>query len=282
MDFSYSLEKVSSILEDFYALTNFRIALFDANFNELLAVPSRLSNFCKILREDTTMHTKCLKCDIHNFNTVKRTQKSHLYQCHAGLKEMIVPILSNEVIIGYLMCGQVRTNTSGLDSWEMFEKVIKDCSIDCNSLKTNFETQSTYNDNLLISSMHMVEILAKHLEQSRSLVINKESLSFKIDEYILAHLKEPLHIPLLCQKFNYQKSTFYKVTNKIYPMGIMKHIKHIRIQKAKHLLSTTNLNISEIAEEVGIEDYNYFTKIFKIEENCTPREYRKNNISCIR
>lgn len=58
----------------------------------------------------------------------------------------------------------------------------------------------------------------------------------------------------------------------------MQHIRQLRIQKAKQYLSDTDLHIYEIAELVGIPDYNYFTKIFKKEANCTPKEFRENSI----
>lgn len=48
-----------------------------------------------------------------------------------------------------------------------------------------------------------------------------------------------------------------------------------RIQAAKSLLSGTDLRISEISRQVGIGDYNYFSKIFKRETGRSPREYRR-------
>ena len=63
----------------------------------------------------------------------------------------------------------------------------------------------------------------------------------------------------------------------MFGVGIMKHVKNLRIQTAKELLSSTNFPISDIAYEVGFSDYSYFTKVFKEEVRCTPREFRKNN-----
>ena len=49
----------------------------------------------------------------------------------------------------------------------------------------------------------------------------------------------------------------------------------LRMQKAKELLMNDRLSIQEIAEEVGYNDYFYFTKVFKRTENISPSKYRK-------
>lgn len=48
-----------------------------------------------------------------------------------------------------------------------------------------------------------------------------------------------------------------------------------RIRAAKGMLASTNLPVSDIANYVGIPDWNYFTKLFKKSEGCTPKDYRK-------
>ncbi len=49
----------------------------------------------------------------------------------------------------------------------------------------------------------------------------------------------------------------------------------VRIQRAKRLLSSTNLSIIDIAASVGIEDQSYFSRLFKKETGITPSAFRK-------
>ena len=39
-------------------------------------------------------------------------------------------------------------------------------------------------------------------------------------------------------------------------------VRSIRLQKAKELLLTTDLNVSEVAYDVGFKDLSYFSKCF--------------------
>ena len=48
-----------------------------------------------------------------------------------------------------------------------------------------------------------------------------------------------------------------------------------RLEKSRQLLSETDLSIKEITAEVGYNDQNYFSRIFKTKYGLSPKEYRK-------
>ncbi|HSC54920.1 MAG TPA: helix-turn-helix transcriptional regulator [Phnomibacter sp.] len=54
------------------------------------------------------------------------------------------------------------------------------------------------------------------------------------------------------------------------------HIHNTVIEKAKELLSTTNLTVSEIAYQLGFEYPQSFNKLFKNKTNLTPLEFRQS------
>jgi AraC-like DNA-binding protein len=52
---------------------------------------------------------------------------------------------------------------------------------------------------------------------------------------------------------------------------------HLRIHKAKVLLTSTNQPLKEIALNVGFDSSNYFYRLFKQKTGLTPSDYRKKN-----
>ncbi|MBQ8526394.1 MAG: helix-turn-helix transcriptional regulator [Clostridia bacterium] len=58
-------------------------------------------------------------------------------------------------------------------------------------------------------------------------------------------------------------------------VNISEYIRKVRIKQAKILLLETNDSISQISEKCGFTDSNYFSYIFKQEENISPLRYRK-------
>lgn len=57
------------------------------------------------------------------------------------------------------------------------------------------------------------------------------------------------------------------------PLG---YIFKLRIKAAMNLLENTKLSISQISEEVGFADANYFTRVFKKHTGISPIKYRNN------
>ena len=51
----------------------------------------------------------------------------------------------------------------------------------------------------------------------------------------------------------------------------------VRMEEAKNLLTTTKMNLSQIAYKVGYSDYDYFKTVFAKYNGITPREYQQAN-----
>lgn len=94
-------------------------------------------------------------------------------------------------------------------------------------------------------------------------------------EYIDEHIAEPFTIEILAEHVslssNYLNTVFKKETG----MNISEFILQKRIDKAKKLLRTTNLNFIQIAEQVGYQDSKYFSKIFKKATGIPMKQYRR-------
>ena len=69
---------------------------------------------------------------------------------------------------------------------------------------------------------------------------------------------------------------FCRVFRERIGMRPMEYLARKRISEAKKLLDCTDMQIQEIAAEVGIPDRNYFGITFKKYEGMTPTEYRKH------
>ena len=54
-------------------------------------------------------------------------------------------------------------------------------------------------------------------------------------------------------------------------------IKKVRIHQATRLLRTSEMNISQVAFDVGVDSLPYFTKIFKEEIGLSPSKYREKS-----
>lgn len=275
MDLIYDIQEVKNLLMDLHNITNFRVGLFDSDFSEIMAYPSRVSDICSILRSNDALMERCKACDLENFTKCKQSGEIIIYKCHAGFTEMIIPIHSDSMNIAYIMCGQISKNNEINSLYEY----LKEFDLDFEKVKKCFVNVKENSDIKINSIANIIKLSAGYLYQSGKIKLLEDSLPYKIDSYILDNITEKIDVNKLCLQFHYRKTKFYEITEQMYGVGIMKHIRQLRVQLAKNLLATTKLPISEVSAKVGIPDYNYFTKVFKEEAFCTPREYRKNNIS---
>lgn len=277
MELLFNLSELNELLESFYNISNLRIAIFNNKFHEIASYPTGISNYCEILRCDENINNKCKKCDYDAYIQCKTTGKIHIYNCHLGLTEVIAPIYSSNLIIGYIMFGQVLCNISPSTYWNNICTQLEPYNINLNMLYEEFKNIKNISSSTIKSYCKILEICANYLYSAQKLKLKENTLAYSINDYINSNICEELSISTLCNHFNIRKTTFCKLCNEYYGMGIAEHIRKIRLQKSKEYLIDTNLNISEISTLVGINDYNYFSKIFKLETGMTPREFRKLN-----
>lgn len=56
------------------------------------------------------------------------------------------------------------------------------------------------------------------------------------------------------------------------------YIRSVRLELAEELIKTTTMNISEIVYSIGLTSRSYFSKIFKMKFNCSPKKYKENQL----
>ncbi len=99
--------------------------------------------------------------------------------------------------------------------------------------------------------------------------------------YIDKNFKKDLTLEEISQEVGlslyYFSHLFKEETGKTF----VSYLNKLRINKAKHLLRNVDLNIAEVGYQVGYNDPNYFTRVFKEYENMTPSQYRKEHIDNI-
>ncbi|MFC7680655.1 response regulator [Paenibacillus sp. GCM10028914] len=58
-------------------------------------------------------------------------------------------------------------------------------------------------------------------------------------------------------------------------MSFVRYVTNLRMEKAKQLLTETNLTVWAVAESIGYSTYHHFAKVFRKETGMTPTEYRR-------
>ncbi|MBQ7349139.1 MAG: helix-turn-helix transcriptional regulator [Clostridia bacterium] len=163
------------------------------------------------------------------------------------------------------------------------------------NLPTHLENCLTGEIKLLITLCD--EIYAKYSEwkskisDATSLILKllNEKLSsreenpvvLEIKRYIQSHLSKKLCLKDIADKVGYSPNYCDTLFRTHAGTSILNHVIERRIAEAKLLLTEGALSLTEIAEAVGFEDYNYFSRTFKKKSGYTPTEFKSNTQSRI-
>ncbi|MFL1011921.1 helix-turn-helix domain-containing protein [Flavisericum labens] len=67
----------------------------------------------------------------------------------------------------------------------------------------------------------------------------------------------------------------------LFKRTVTEYIRHVRLEVARDLITTTDLNISQIVYTIGFTSRSYFSKIFKEKYGITPNEFKKQHVVAV-
>ena len=277
MDMIWNQNKMMNLLESFHSLVKARIGFCDLEGKEILCYPVPRSEYCNTIRSNKAGDNACRRCDEYAFQRAAKIKGPYVYQCHAGLIEMTAPIISpEEGRIGFLMIGQAR-QPGDLDPhlWKEIGKKAGVAAINLNKLKTDYWNLPVMKMDQGRSCANILQALAVYVWFDNYFRLQKEPLSGRVKDHIARNLDKPLSLNEIASTFKIGKTTLCKSIKQDYRITVNELIRSLRIEKAKQLLQSRELPVSAVAEQVGILDYNYFTKVFKNETGVTPSVFRK-------
>lgn len=251
---SYILENSSlnEIISLFDKLLHVRITFFDI-YNtepEKLDIPVKCP-YCAKRRKDRKFDAECRSCDIKNLEIAKQNEDIHIYECHAGMIEAIVPLYDKHgEYLGALFFGQMRNAASG----EPYSGPEKFRSLFEQAPPVTFERAHEIARLLKLISEYIInhELIKFRREQW------VEILKRKIDEKI----STPPTISEMARLVHHSESFLTHNFSKHFDNSPKQYIQSRRMEKAKELLANGK-KVYEIAAELGFYDEFHFSKTFK-------------------
>lgn len=215
-----------------------------------------------------------LKCGNHFIDLLRDTENEEI--------EVVVVHLYPEVL-KKLYTGDIATiikkqNTKGsqvVASSNVIAKFI-------DSLEFYFQNPSLVNNDLLelkIKELILLLVQSENINSVLELVTDIYStVVVPIRDVVELHLFSNLNLEQLAKLCNLSMSSFKRAFKKEFEDSPINYINKRRLEKAKELLTITELAISEIAYEIGFQDALYFTRLFKKKIGVSPSKYRVESI----
>ena len=271
---NFNVGKLDNLLYDFYTVTGITISVWDADFHQLSFQPREMCAFCQTIKSTERGKHACFMSDRKLCIESSKTGKPTKHICHAGLVDFAFPIKHKETILGYIMFGQIPYKSEEEMNCVIW-KLGKDLGLNTDKLIEEYRMLSKYDEKLIDSAANILKQATRYLWLSEYIDIGYDTVAIKIDEYIRQNIGEDISVDSICRELNIPKKRLYAISHQNFGVPIGEHICNLRIAESKLLLETTNHSIQEIACMVGIQDYNYFAKFFKLRVGSSPLKYRK-------
>ena len=306
--------KFQKIQEDISCAT--KLAIITVDYKGVpITSHSNCCDFCKSMRSSEVYRHYCEKCDSRGGLEAARIQKPFIYFCHAGLIDLAIPIIVDNLYLGAFMAGQVLLDEK--DKANNLEHILSGSGVEFSQDKT----LAAYYAKLPVMDIETIEAHAKMLQHIGNYCVEEAILrvslsqlnskkynsTFNISsehsfenghtrsvipadirikepnkilqpalEYINQHPYERITLSKMAILCNVSSSYFSKLFAKENIGSLSNYVNCIKMNKAKELLEKTDDSVRYIAEKLGFDDCSYFIKVFKSETGMTPEEFRKD------
>jgi YesN/AraC family two-component response regulator len=144
-----------------------------------------------------------------------------------------------------------------------------------------------FNDNELLIRIDKLIELRKRLQERYStfgqlpstsvkVVQIEDTFITKVRNFMEENIKnECFEIKELCALTAMSRAQLYKKFKSLTNRTISEYLRTLRLYKAKELLESTELNVTEVCFEVGFNNLSHFSRIFTEEFGVNPSEIRK-------
>lgn len=270
---NYDIAKINQTLQDFYRATGINMDLLREDFSSVGNYSHwETVRYCKAIQNTDSGKQACLCSDADLLKRCQQSKKMEMHMCHAGLIDISVPILYNDVIIGYIIFGQMKTDAP----FSAVEDYLLNLGLSAEKMKQYYQEISILDTDRIQSISHIAQILVKHILLENMLIPNWDEDIQRALHYIHANLCTPLTIQGISKNANLSKSVLYRRFHGCFGCTVSQYINKQRIAKAKELLKQGNLSVEDVSQQAGFSDHAYFSRVFKKEVGLSPMKYKRS------
>lgn len=251
--------------------------VFDQYLHILYPYNAHRLNFCECIKTNPKAQFYCVQSQE---KVVRKCRNGPFCgDCWAGVKEWVFPLPADEKILGFISVTGYR-GTADKDS---LAKIAERYNIQKENLLAKYELLSeklpefTELETLIAPLQHMFTLLYRCTERPHSDGTN--TIYRQIVDYLCTNYNRDISLSDIAEHCRYSTSHVRHLFQKYSGCTLRQYLTTLRIKRAKEYLTNTAMPISEIAYEVGFNDSNYFTSVFKKDTGLTPGAYRRNTAS---
>ena len=269
------LPEIKRMMDSFSEFSGLKVSLIDTRFRGLLTCGYQAGEYCSLLHRAQSCLTSCLQSNTEAFMRAKETKEPYIFRCPFGFVEVVVPIVENETVYGFLIAGPILEQSEGAIDLLMSQAEQYGACDNREEVLQATEKLRYYSADQTRAFCDMLILLASYILQSGEMRTSYKTVGQLTKDYIKRNLSKKITLSELSMHIHCSTVTVTQHFRHEFGISVMEYIAEKRQKLAIKLLCETNLTVAEIASRCAFCDAEYFSKCFKKQYGVTPREYRK-------
>ncbi|MCF8131306.1 MAG: helix-turn-helix domain-containing protein [Deltaproteobacteria bacterium] len=254
---------MDQIMSRLHRLFDIRITFFDMREHELGHFHVKpMSPFCAALRRNKELDARCARCDKTHLAEAKQLEDVHIYHCHSGLIEGIVPLYDRRAIyLGAIVFGQLRDPAHAPQTgWGP-------------ALKKRYANLPAYTVEKALDIGHLLKCVSESIIDNELIRYRNKPWVEKLETHIETHLHEKITTEQLAAAIDRSASFVAHHFESEFGQTPRQYILKRRMEEAKTMLGN-GASVQATAERLGFYDAFHFSKTFKRFWKTPPSSYR--------
>lgn len=158
-----------------------------------------------------------------------------------------------------------------------FSEIIKKCYESVGNERQMMKSLENIYEARTLEEMKIVveNIIQEFIQEEGQIGSDNRVVSLVIDIIKQDYGNSTLSVALIAERIGISAAYLSSLFKMEMGENLAKYISRYRIEKARELLDTTNMKISDIAERVGYFNVSYFISLFHVNVGCSPSKYRE-------
>lgn len=276
MKINYDIQKIDALLHDIAAITGLTLGFWDDKMNLLVVQPPKQNPFCYAIRCTAEGRQRCATSDHKMLTECIVNHGPATHTCHAGIPDSAVPLYYDDRLLGFISFGQLT------DSLRPFGEVwqrVKDLGIPEKKMREAYNALPHYSRDHIRATTTIAKACVEYTLLEKMISISNTTQAEDIAAYIDEHLAENITFTDIMSRFHLSKSTLYDLFHRSFKTTVHAYIQAKRLECAAVALAESEEPVAGIGTRVGINDQNYFSRIFKKTYGMPPLAYRRAHFS---
>ncbi|MEY8402839.1 PocR ligand-binding domain-containing protein [Oscillospiraceae bacterium 44-34] len=275
MDILFNEEQLLQLVTNLYVLTGLTANILDPQGRDIHLFKDH-PPFCRAINALPEGHERCISCDMCKVKNYSAEKGFQFYRCHAGICEAIMPLYDKQQPLAYLIFGCYLDDSPIEEQWEHSRPLLEWYPGGPDALHDAFFQFHQYSFQELQAYAETLEALSAYIQLKGMILATEQSDAQKLALYLEEHYMDRLSLASISKHLHIGRTKLCALAKDLSGGHTLSYlIAQKRVNAAKRLLTQSNLPISVIAEQVGISDYNYFSKVFRSVTGTTPSAFRK-------